>query len=422
MIDLNRIRTDKNAVIDGLHRRGLTNAVDLIEAICNLDIEKRTIQCSLDKLSASLNKLNKEIGTLLRTEVQGTTIESKKKEINGLKEKIKVLTPKFKACASSLLERLYALPNLPHAHVPSGNHAQDNLIVYQTPTSLPKSSLPHWDLIKKYDLVDFEIGNKITAAGFPVYKGKGAKLQRALINFFLDQASKAGYIEIQPPVLVNEISAYSTGQLPDKEGQMYHIASENFYLIPTAEVSITNIYRDTIISPDTLPIKHVGYTPCFRREAGSWGADVRGLNRLHQFDKVELVQICHPNDSYNHLEEMVKYVEELVSKLVLPYRILKLCNGDLGFCAAMTYDIEVHSIGQNKWLEVSSVTNFETFQANRLALRYKHNHKSCLLHTLNGSGLALPRILAALLEYNQTAEGIHIPKILQPYTGFDMID
>ncbi|WP_419241277.1 serine--tRNA ligase [Cardinium endosymbiont of Nabis limbatus] len=423
MIDLHRIRTDKQAVIDGLYKRGLSNAETLVEAICKLDIAKRATQSELDNLAATLNKLNKEIGDALCLQGETALWEAQKSEVHRLKEQVKALTKRFQEYKSSLLEQLYALPNLPHASVPNGKHADDNLIIYQTPSSGRKQNWAHWDLVKKYDLVDFELGNKITGAGFPVYKGKGAKLQRALINFFLDQASKAGYIEVQPPILVNEASAYATGQLPDKEGQMYLIPSEQLYLIPTAEVSITNIYRDTMVATAALPIKHVGYTPCFRREAGSWGADVRGLNRLHQFDKVELVQICHPDHSYANLEEMLAYVQGLVEQLGLPYRILKLCSGDLGFCAAMTYDIEVHAIGQDRWLEVSSISNFESFQSNRLSLRYKDkNKKSCLLHTLNGSGLALPRILAALLEWNQTPEGIQIPKVLQPYTGFDIID
>ncbi|CCM10287.1 Serine--tRNA ligase [Cardinium endosymbiont cEper1 of Encarsia pergandiella] len=423
MIELHRIRTDKEAVINGLHQRGVSNAEELIQAICNLDIEKRAIQFQLDNLSATLNKLNQEIADLLRKNDGAAPLEAKKEESNQLKKSIKQLVEKFKAHALDLLVQLYALPNLPHESVPVGSHADHNLIIYQTSRMVVKGPLAHWDLVKKYDLVDFELGNKITGAGFPVYKGKGARLQRALINFFLDQALKAGYTEIQPPILVNEASAYATGQLPDKEGQMYQIGSTPLYLIPTSEVSITNIYRDAIIAETALPIKHVGYTPCFRREAGSWGADVRGLNRLHQFDKVELVQIAHPDASYANLEEMLTYVQGLVEHLALPYRVLKLCHGDLGFCAAMTYDIEVHAIGQDKWLEVSSISNFETFQSNRLSLRYKDKtKKTCLLHTLNGSGLALPRVLAALLELNQTPEGIRIPKVLQPYTGFDIID
>ncbi len=422
MIDLHRIRADKKAVIDGLRKRGVSNPEELVEAIFRLDIAKRSTQSQLDNLTATLNRLHKEIGDTLRLQGAIEELASKKNEMNALKERAKQLTQKFKEQTSSLLEQLYALPNLPHPTVPTGKHANENLVIYQTPSSIRKVDLAHWDLIKKYDLVDFELGNKITGAGFPVYKGKGAKLQRGLINFFLDQASKAGYTEIQPPILVNEASAYATGQLPDKEGQMYQIASAELYLIPTAEVSITNMYRDTIVSESALPIKNVGYTPCFRREAGSWGADVRGLNRLHQFDKVELVQICHPDHSYASLEAMLSYVQGLVEQLELPYRVLKLCDGDLGFCAAMTYDIEVYATAQNKWLEVSSISNFETFQSNRLSLRYKDkNKKSCLLHTLNGSGLALPRILAALLEWNQTEEGIEIPKALQPYTGFNII-
>ncbi|WP_243017897.1 MULTISPECIES: serine--tRNA ligase [Candidatus Cardinium] len=423
MIDLQRIRTDKKAVVDGLHKRGLPDAEARIEAICKLDREKRATQSELNTLAATLNKLSNQIGHLLRSEVETTILEAKKKAINDLKERIKALKQQFKTHTSSLLEQLYALPNLPHQSVPIGKHADDNLIIYETPLNPSSGQLAHWDLIKKYDLIDFELGNKITGAGFPVYKGKGAKLQRALVNFFLDQAEKSGYTEIQPPILVNQQSAYATGQLPDKEGQMYHIPLADLYLIPTAEVSITNIYRDTIVATTALPIKHVGYTPCFRREAGSWGADVRGLNRLHQFDKVELVQICHPDDSYAHLEKMLAYVQGLVEQLALPYRVLKLCQGDLGFCAAMTYDIEVYAAGQNKWLEVSSISNFETFQSNRLSLRYKdQNKKSCLLHTLNGSGLALPRILASLLEYHQRPDGIAIPKVLRPYTGFHIID
>lgn len=423
MIDLHRIRTNPKAVIDGLYKRGLSNAEELIKTIYSLDTAKRATQFQLDNLAARLNSLNKEIRDVLQKEGDVAILEAKKREINSVKEMVKQLAETLKEHASSLLMQLYALPNLPHESVPIGKHADHNLIMYQKPLSPRKGHSAHWDLIKKYDLVDFELGNKITGAGFPVYKGKGAKLQRALINFFLDQALKAGYTEVQPPILVNETSAYATGQLPDKEGQMYQIASTPLYLIPTAEVPITNIYRDTIIAEDALPIKHVGYTPCFRREAGSWGADVRGLNRLHQFDKVELVQICHPDHSYANLEEMLAYVQGLVEQLELPYRVVKLCNGDLGFCAAMTYDIEVYAIAQNKWLEVSSISNFETFQANRLSLRYKDkNKKSCLLHTLNGSGLALPRILAALLELNQSPEGIHMPKVLQPYTGFNIID
>lgn len=425
MIELNRIRTDRAMVIASLQKRGLANAATQVEIICTLDIERRATQSRLGDLSATLNKLSKEVGELLHKEVDAAVLHAKKQEINALKEVSKRLSKELKEYESSLLEKLCQLPNPPHATVPVGVNACENEIFYQTPVlpSVGPNSQAHWDLIKQYDLVDFELGNKITGAGFPVYKGKGARLQRALINFFLDNAFKAGYLEIQPPIVVNEASAYATGQLPDKEGQMYHIPGEGLYLIPTAEVPITNIYRDCIIPEASLPIKHAGYTPCFRREAGSWGAHVRGLNRLHQFDKVELVQICHPDNSYTKLEEMLTYVRGLVEQLELPYRVLKLCTGDLGFCAAMTYDIEVYSVAQNKWLEVSSVSNFETFQSNRLSLRYKDkNKKSHFLHTLNGSALALPRILAALLELNQTAEGIRIPKVLQDYTKFEWIN
>ena len=424
MVDLQYIRINKKAVVDRLYKRGLSAAQELVETIYTLDIEKRGIQTQVDSLIALLNTFNKTIGKQVHKEEKLSELRDKKKEITALKEEEKCLKQKLKECETVLLEKLYQLPNLPHESVLFGTSADDNQIMYQTsniPNARPEQ-LAHWDLIKKYDLIDFELGNKITGAGFPVYKGKGAKLQRALINFFLDKASEAGYIEIQPPILVNQASAYATGQLPDKEGQMYQLKSEELYLIPTGEIPITNIYRDCIIPEATLPIKHVGYTPCFRREAGSWGADVRGLNRLHQFDKVELIQICHPDHSYNGLEEMLVYVQGLVEQLELPYRILKLCAGDLGFCAAMTYDIEVFSIVQNRWLEVSSISNFETFQANRLSLRYKDNKKkSCLLHTLNGSALALPRIVASLLELNQTPTGINIPKVLHPYTGFEKI-
>ncbi|TDG95388.1 serine--tRNA ligase [Cardinium endosymbiont of Culicoides punctatus] len=424
MIELHHIRNDKERVIASLQKRGLASVKDQIEAISTLDIKKRATQSRLDELSAMLNQFSKEVGEQIHKQVDPGILHEKKQEINSLKETSKRLSKELKEYASALLEKLYQLPNPPHATVPIGTNASDNKVMYQTPVlpSTHADGLAHWDLIKKYDLVDFEVGNKITGAGFPVYKGQGAQLQRALINFFLDHAYKAGYLEVQPPVVVNEASAYATGQLPDKEGQMYHISESNLYLIPTAEVPITNMYRDCILSESVLPIKHVGYTPCFRREAGSWGAHVRGLNRLHQFDKVELVQICHPDHSYTSLEEMLTYVQGLVEQLELPYRVLKLCTGDLGFCAAMTYDIEVYSVAQDKWLEVSSISNFETFQSNRLSLRYKDkNKKSLLLHTLNGSALALPRILAALLELNQTPEGIRIPKALQDYTRFKQI-
>ncbi len=424
MIDLQKIRKEKDTVIERLHKRGVPNSKEQIEMLCALDAAKRVTQTQLDTCTAALKKRSKAMGEALQNQQETEQIHTAKKAIHALKEEIKALANQHKAYETDLLEKLYQLPNIPHEAVPTGTNAADNEMVYQSPT-LPSShsdALAHWDLIKKYDLIDFELGNKITGAGFPVYKGKGAKLQRALIHFFLEKAIEAGYLEIQPPILVHETSAYGTGQLPDKEGQMYALAAGGLYLIPTAEVPLTNLYRDCIVSEAELPIKLAGHTPCFRREAGSWGADVRGLNRLHQFDKVELVQICHPTDSYRQLEEMLAHVQGLLTQLELPYRILKLCTGDLGFCAAMTYDLEVFSVAQNKWLEVSSVSNFETFQSNRLALRYKDKYrKSHLLHTLNGSGLALPRVLAALLELNQTKEGIVVPKVLQPYTGFSII-
>lgn len=340
------------------------------------------------------------------------------------KDTIKSLESDLSSFEEKLVKGLYGIPNVPHEKVPAGKSAEDNINVYQHGElpQLPSDALPHWELIKKYDIIDFDLGIKISGAGFPVYKGKGAKLQRALINFFLNEADKAGYIEIQPPIVVNEASGYGTGQLPDKEGQMYFIGEDKLYLIPTAEVPITNLYRDVLLTETDLPIKNAGYTPCFRREAGSWGAHVRGLNRLHQFDKVEIVQIRKPEESYAVLDEMCLHVQSLLEKLELPYRKLLLCAGDMGVNSAMTYDMEVYSGAQQRWLEVSSVSNFETFQANRLKLRYKNKEgKTQLLHTLNGSALALPRIVASILENNQTKEGIKIPKVLVPYTGFEWI-
>jgi len=352
--------------------------------------------------------------------------EAAKKGISTLKEKQKQLSESFDKVSDEMQKELIRLPNLPHPMVAPGKTPEDNVIV-RSGGCLPElqpDALPHWDLIKKYDIIDFDLGIKITGAGFPVYKGKGARLQRALINFFLDEGGKAGYREIEPPILVNEDSGFGTGQLPDKEGQMYHVGIDNLYMIPTAEVPITNIYRDVILDAADLPVRNVGYTPCFRREAGSWGAHVRGLNRLHQFDKVEIVQIAHPDTSYESLEEMVKHVESLLVKLELPYRILRLCGGDMSFTSAMTYDFEVYSAAQQRWLEVSSTSNFEAFQANRLRCRFREKgaKQTTLCHTLNGSALALPRIVAALLENNQTPEGIKMPAILVPYTGFEMIN
>jgi seryl-tRNA synthetase len=375
----------------------------------------------------TLNELNiksRSIGNLLK-DGKHEEADQAKQATKDLKENGKKLNETLSEVEMQLEDLLYTIPNIPHENVPSGNTSEDNLVVYEWGEKpvLPEGSLPHWDLIEKYDIIDFKIGNKITGAGFPVYKGKAAKLQRALINFFLDEAGKAGYLEIQPPVLINADSGRATGQLPDKEGQMYQLAGDEYYLIPTAEVPITNIYRNTLLNSEDLPIKNVGYTPCFRREAGSWGSHVRGLNRLHQFDKVEIVQIQKPADSYKALDEMCDYVKALLTKLELPFRMVRLCGGDLGFTSAMTYDMEVYSAAQEKWLEVSSISNVETYQANRLKLRYKDdNNKNVLLHTLNGSALALPRIMAALLENNQTGEGIRIPGILKEYTDFEIIN
>jgi seryl-tRNA synthetase len=379
---------------------------------------------SVDNTSAQLNQLTQQIGQLMQ---QGKEEEAAaaKKQTTVFKFTIKTLIQQLRVHEEALQHALYAVPNLPNTDVPEGKNAADNMIVYQSHEVLVNNAaqLPHWELAQKYALVDFELGNKIAGAGFPVYKGQGARLQRALINFFLDEARHAGYEEIQPPIVVNEVSAYGTGQLPDKEGQMYQLKDTTYYLIPTAEVPLTNLYRDEILSKDALPIKNVAYTPCFRREAGSWGSYVRGLNRLHQFDKVELMQVRLPEESYEALQEMCAYVQRLLEKLELPYRVVKLCGGDLGFTAAFTYDLEVWAAGQQRWLEVSSVSNFETYQTYRMQLRYRDkHHKTCLLHTLNGSALALPRIVAALLENNQTASSISIPPMLQPYTSFQAIE
>jgi seryl-tRNA synthetase len=375
-------------------------------------------------MQADMNRTSKEIGSLIK--------DGKKAEADALKEKTYSLKEEIKSLSDSLIpvenelrNEIIRLPNLPHESVAPGHGADDNVKVREGGVMpvISDPALPHWDLIKKYDIIDFELGIKLTGAGFPVYKGKGAKLQRALISFFLDEGEKAGYSEIMPPIMVNEDSGFGTGQLPDKEGQMYHAALDNYYLIPTAEVPVTNIYRDVILNAEVLPVKNMAYSPCFRREAGSWGAHVRGLNRLHQFDKVEIVQIAHPDHSYESLESMVKHVESLVSRLDLPYRILRLCGGDMSFTSALTYDFEVWSAAQKRWLEVSSTSNFESFQANRLKCRFreKGDKQTRLVHTLNGSALALPRIVAAILENNQTEAGIKIPEVLIPYTGFDMI-
>ncbi|MBX2941151.1 MAG: serine--tRNA ligase [Cyclobacteriaceae bacterium] len=424
MLQINVIREEKEKVIAGLLKRNFSEAVELVDTVIALDKSRREKQLKNDELLAESNKLAREIGNIMKS--------GKKEEAEGIKVKTAELK-KSSAMLSSELElveeelknTLYLIPNVPHESVPAGKGADDNITVFENgnlPT-LPSEAMPHWDLIKKYDIIDFDLGNKISGAGFPVYKGKGAKLQRALINFFLDKAVAQGYLEIQPPIVVNEASGYGTGQLPDKEGQMYHIQADNLYMIPTAEVPITNLYRDVILSEQDLPIKNVGYSTCFRREAGSWGAHVRGLNRLHQFDKVEIVRISMPEDSYATLDEMCKYVQGLLEDLELPYRKLLLCGGDISFNSALTYDMEVYAGAQKRWLEVSSISNFETFQANRLRLRYKNKEgKPQLLHTLNGSALALPRIVAAMLENNQTENGIIIPKALWNYTGFKTID
>jgi seryl-tRNA synthetase len=417
------VREHFDQVVAGLQKRNI-DAAPQLTTLLSLDEKRRATQATLDQTLAQANAIAKEIGQLFK---QGASEEAtaKKQESAALKASSKELQDTLQEVATQLQEVLYQLPNIPHPSVPSGNSDQDNEEVLQKgniPT-LGDAALPHWELAKKYKLIDFELGAKITGAGFPVYTGKGAKLQRALINYFLDFNTAAGYGEVQVPHLVNEASGLGTGQLPDKEGQMYHVTEDDLYLIPTAEVPVTNLYRDSLIHEDALPVKLTAYTPCFRREAGSYGAHVRGLNRLHQFDKVEVVRISHPDKSYAALDEMVDHIGNLLASLDLPYRILRLCGGDLGFTAALTYDFEVFSTAQNRWLEVSSVSNFESFQANRLKLRYKgKDGKKQLAHTLNGSALALPRIVAGLLENHQKPDGINIPKALVPYTGFDIIN
>lgn len=423
MLQISLLRENKELVLNGLKKKYFNQAEEQVTQILFLDQQRRETQKELDNILSETNNLAKEIGNLMKT---GKKEEAEKlKSTNSeLKEKAKLLSDKLTPLEQEQDAVLVKLPNLPHASVPEGKTPEENLNIYEWGNipAMATDALPHWDLIKKYDIIDFELGNKITGAGFPVYKGKGARLQRALINFFLDEATKAGYKEIQPPILVNQDSGYGTCQLPDKDGQMYFMNEDKLYLIPTAEVPITNLYRDVILKAEDLPIKNAGYTPCFRREAGSWGADVRGLNRLHQFDKVEIVQIVKPEDSYVVQQEMIKHVQNLLEKLELPYRILRLCAGDMSFASALTFDFEVYSAAQKRWLEVSSVSNFETFQANRLKLRYKIDGKTQLLHTLNGSAMALPRIVAALLENNQTAEGIKLPKALVPYASFEFIN
>ena len=424
MLTINLIREKKEFIIERLKVKNF-EAAAIIDKILSLDSSRREIQSKTDMMQGEMNRISKDIGTLIK-DGKRDEAESAKEKTYSLKEEIKSLTDKLIPIDNELKNEIIRLPNLPHESVAKGHGADDNIMVREggVMPQIADTSLPHWDLIKKYDIIDFDLGIKLTGAGFPVYKGKGAKLQRALISFFLDEGEKAGYKEVMPPIIVNEDSGFGTGQLPDKEGQMYHVTVDNFYLVPTAEVPVTNMYRDIIMNAETLPVKNIAYTPCFRREAGSWGAHVRGLNRLHQFDKVEIVQIAHPDYSYKSLEEMVTHVEGLVSKLGLPYRILRLCGGDMSFTSALTYDFEVWSAAQKRWLEVSSVSNFESFQANRLKCRFKEkgNKQTRLVHTLNGSALALPRIVAAILENNQTETGIRVPQVLIPYTGFDMIN
>ena len=424
MLTINLIREKSDFVIERLRVKNF-DAKAIIGKILELDVNRRDIVSKTDNLQSEMNHVSKEIGTMLK-DGRKDDAENAKVKTYSLKEEIKSLTDKLVVIDNNLKGELVKLPNLPHESVPEGKGADDNVVVKEGGVipQLSASALPHWDLIKKYDIIDFELGIKLTGAGFPVYKGKGAKLQRSLINFFLDEGEKAGYREVLPPILVNEDSGFGTGQLPDKEGQMYHATLDNYYLIPTAEVPVTNIYRDVILNAEDFPVKNMAYTPCFRREAGSWGAHVRGLNRLHQFDKVEIVQISHPDQSYKTLDAMVSHVEGLVSKLGLPFRILKLCGGDMSFTSALTYDFEVYSAAQKRWLEVSSVSNFESFQANRLKCRFKEKgaKQTTLAHTLNGSALALPRIVAAILENYQTDQGIKIPSVLVPFTKFELIN
>ena len=423
MLQINYIREHKAEALERLKKRNIK--VDkLFDEIIEKDNLRKDTQSKLDNVLSQSNQIAKEIGQYFKNGEKDKAEEAKLKTVE-LKQSSKSLTELLNKVSDELTDLLTQIPNVPHESVPSGNSANDNETVSEE-GDIPKlheNALPHWELAQKYDLIDFELGNKISGAGFPVYKGKGAKLQRALINYFLDKNTSAGYQEIQPPHLVNEASGFGTGQLPDKEGQMYHVTADNLYLIPTAEVPVTNIFRDVIVKSEDFPIKYTAYTPCFRREAGSYGKDVRGLNRLHQFDKVEIVQVQKPEQSYQTLDNMVEHVTQILRELELPFRILKLCGGDMSFTSALTYDMEVYSAAQERWLEVSSISNFESYQANRLKLRYKdENKKNVLCHTLNGSALALPRIVASLLENNQDEKGIRIPKVLVPYTGFEYID
>ena len=422
MLTIKQLRDDKAEAVRRLAKKGV-DAEPIIARIEELDDRRKAIQLELDNCLAEQNKAAKQIGALMG---QGKRDEAEdmKRFVADMKAKSAELDAEHQSVSAELQSQIVLLPNFPAEIVPEGKTAEDNLVVklVENYSQLPENPMPHWELAKKYDIIDFDLGVKLTGAGFPVYKGQGARLQRALIIYFLDCNTRAGYQEVEPPVLVNEASGFGTGQLPDKEGQMYHAQLDNFYLVPTAEVPVTNIFRDVILDEKDFPVKMTAYTPCFRREAGSYGKDVRGLNRLHQFDKVEIVQVAHPDSSYEALDGMVAHVESIVASLGLPYRILRLCGGDMSFTSALTYDFEVYSEAQKRWLEVSSVSNFESFQANRLKLRYKDsNKKTQLAHTLNGSSLALPRIVAALLENNQTEEGIRIPEVLIPYTGFDII-
>lgn len=424
MLDINIIKENKDRVIAALEVKNHTTAKEDITRILELDEQRRNFQQELDEVLSTSKKMAKSIGQLMK-EGKKDEAEAAKAETGALKTKGNELREAMKSAEDDLHNALAQVPNTPHPDVPRGAGEEDNQCIFQQEinVSLPENPLPHWELIKKYNIIDFELGNKVSGAGFPFYIGKGARLQRALISFFLDEAQKAGYTEVQPPILINEDSGFGTGQLPDKDGQMYHMAEDNLYVIPTAEVPITNMFRDVILKEEELPQKMAGYSPCFRREAGSWGAHVRGLNRLHQFDKVEIVQVQHPDHSYKALEEMSEHVQGLLKKLELPYRVMVLCGGDISLTAALTHDMEVYSAAQQRWLEVSSISNFESYQSTRLKLRYKDkDKKSQWLHTLNASALALPRILAALLENNQTADGIIIPEVLRPYTGFDKID
>ena len=422
MLTLKQLRENKEEAIIRLQKKGV-DAAPIIARIEELDDKRKALQVELDNCLAAQNAAAKQIGALM-SKGEKEAAEAKKAEVAGLKARSQQLKEESEQVAEELQSQIVLLPNMPADIVPEGRTAEDNVVVklVERQSTITGEALPHWELAKKYDIIDFDLGVKLTGAGFPVYKGKGARLQRALINYFLDCNTRAGYQEVEPPIMVNEASGFGTGQLPDKEGQMYHATADGYYLVPTAEVPVTNIFRDVILDHSELPVKMTAYTPCFRREAGSYGKDVRGLNRLHQFDKVEIVQVAHPDNSYEALDAMVAHVESIVASLGLPYRILRLCGGDMSFTSALTYDFEVYSEAQQRWLEVSSVSNFESFQANRLKLRYRdENRKNQLCHTLNGSSLALPRIVAALLENNQTEEGIRIPDALIPYTGFEFI-